>query len=103
VHRWPEPLEVNQTEHEICSYLESLLTVEATELEAFTQRVKKEYGPDPGFNPPQWVSTPTLVVIVATAPPITPIESVAPHQAVIDPGCVALRMSSTWDRGGVRV
>ena len=46
--------EVNQMEREMCSYLEWLLHVEAPELEAFTQRVKKEYGPDCGPNPPRW-------------------------------------------------
>ena len=36
--------EVNQMEREMRSYLEWLLHVEAPELEAFTQRVKQEYG-----------------------------------------------------------
>jgi hypothetical protein len=50
--------EVNQMEREMCSYLERLLYVEAPEVMAFTQRVKKYYGPYYGLNPPQRVSTP---------------------------------------------
>lgn len=77
--------EVNQMEREMCSYLEWLLHVEAPELESFTQRVKKEYGPDCGPNPPQWVSTPAPVAAVVAPAPITPVESVASRQAAIAP------------------
>jgi Cyclin, N-terminal domain len=77
--------EVNQMEREMCSYLEWLLHVEAPELETFTQRVKKEYGPDCGPNPPQWVSTPAAAAPMAAPAPITPVESVAPRQAAIAP------------------
>jgi hypothetical protein len=59
-------------ELEMCSYLEWLLHIEAPELESFTQRVKKEYGPDCDPNPPQWVSTPTAAAPVAAPAPITP-------------------------------
>lgn len=71
--------EVNQMEREMCSYLEWLLHVEGPELEAFTQRVKKEYGPDCGPVPPQWVSTP-----VAVAPVASTSTSTAPQLASVD-------------------
>jgi hypothetical protein len=84
--------EVNQMEREMCSYLEWLLHVEAPELEAFTQRVKKEYGPDCGPVPPQWVSTPVAVAPTQAAP-VVPVESsvrqaaaVAPTQSYPSPG-----------------
>jgi len=62
--------EVNQMEREMCSYLEWILHVEAAELEAFTQRVKKEYGADCPAVPPQWVSSSVAIpqaVAVAVA------------------------------------
>jgi Cyclin, N-terminal domain len=68
--------EVNQMEREMCSYLEWLLHVEAPGLEAFTQRVKKEYSPDCGPNPPQWVSSPAPVVAAAAPTPITPLDPI---------------------------
>ncbi|KAG8843605.1 hypothetical protein FRB91_003248 [Serendipita sp. 411] len=72
--------EVNQMEREMCSYLEWILHVEAAELEAFTQRVKKEYGAECGPNPPQWVSTPAVPTSSSSsstvvAPLVSPVES----------------------------
>jgi hypothetical protein len=49
--------EVNQMEREMCSYLEWTLHVEAAELEAFSQHVRKEYGKDCPAVPPQWVAS----------------------------------------------
>ena len=77
--------EVNQMEREMCSYLEWLLHVEAPELEAFTQRVKKEYGADCGPVPPQWVSTPAAVAPVVAAPLVAPIESTSVRQTTTAP------------------
>ncbi|CAG7854827.1 SubName: Full=Uncharacterized protein {ECO:0000313/EMBL:CCA68718.1} [Serendipita indica DSM 11827] len=77
--------EVNQMEREMCSYLEWILHVEAAELEAFTQRVKKEYGPECGPVPPAWVSSPVAATAPATsvaAPLASPVESTARSQAV---------------------
>ncbi len=77
--------EVNQMEREMCSYLEWLLHVEAPELEAFTQRVTKEYGADCGPVPPQWVSTPAAVAPVVSVPLVAPIESTSVRQAATAP------------------
>jgi len=81
--------EVNQMEREMCSYLEWILHVEAAELEAFTQRVKKEYGADCPAVPPQWVSTSVAVpastsaaVTPATTSLVSPVETSRPHAAV---------------------
>src|SRR5277367_5900580 len=63
--------EVNQMEREMCSYLEWILHVEAAELEAFSQRVRKEYGKDCPAVPPQWVASvgvPPVVVSAAGGP-----------------------------------
>jgi len=38
--------ECNQMEHEMCSYLEWIFHMKAAELEAFMERVRKEYGKD---------------------------------------------------------
>ncbi len=48
-------------DREMCSYLEWLLHVEAPELEAFAQRVKKEYGANSIRVLPQWASTPAAI------------------------------------------
>ena len=69
----------------MCSYLEWLLHVEAPELEAFTQRVKKEYEANCGPVSPQWVSIPASVAPVIAAPLVAPIESTSVCQAAASP------------------
>jgi hypothetical protein len=76
--------DVNQMGREMCSYLEWLLYVEAPEVMAFTQRIKKDDGPDSGLNPPQRVS-PAAAAPVAAPAPLTPVESEAPRHAAIAP------------------
>jgi len=41
--------------------------VEATELEAFSQRVRKEYGKDCPAVPPQWVASVGVPLVVVSA------------------------------------
>lgn len=70
--------EVNQMEREMCSYLEWILHVEAAELEAFTLRVKKEYGADCPAVPPQWVPTSATAPVAAQAAStalVSPVEA----------------------------
>jgi hypothetical protein len=77
--------EVNQMEREMCSYLEWMLHVEASELAAFTERVKKEYGPECGSNPPPWVATAAAVstTVASAAPLSSPVDAVRPTTAVM--------------------
>jgi hypothetical protein len=67
--------EVNQMEREMCSYLEWILHVEAAELEAFSQRVRKEYGKDCPAVPPQWVASVGIPPVVASAAATTAVVS----------------------------
>ncbi|KIM21584.1 hypothetical protein M408DRAFT_29448 [Serendipita vermifera MAFF 305830] len=63
----------------MCSYLEWFIHVKSPKHEAFTQRVKKEYGPDCGPVSPQQVPTPVAVAVAlvasTSAPQLTPVDT----------------------------
>jgi hypothetical protein len=67
--------EVNQMEREMCSYLEWILHVEAAELEAFSQHVRKECGKDCPAVPPQWVASVGIPPVVTSAAATTAVVS----------------------------
>lgn len=74
--------EVNQMEREMCSYLEWILHVEATELETFSQRVRKEYGKDCPAVPPQWVASVGVTPVVA-ATTVAATTAVVPATSMV--------------------
>lgn len=83
--------EVNQMEREMCSYLEWILHVEASELKAFEDKVRSSYGPEAGPNAPKWASSaaPATAAINAAAPLAIavpePSAAIAPEAAYPSP------------------
>jgi hypothetical protein len=61
-------------EREMYSDLEWMLHIETSELAAFTDRIKKEYGTQSVSNPPSWVST-TAAVPTAVAQALLSLQS----------------------------